>query len=211
MRAFAVLAVAFATAAVAQSSTNSSKVYSVEDLGPIFSTLSDNDKRDMCRGQLNGCENLCGGRNSWETNDCNDQTLVYECKCSDGQVPALQDYTNTMPSQICLRVYNNCIETHPNDRDGQEECIKAREASCDENKLQDPAEANTGSGSNTSSAATTATSAASSDSTGEPSTTASADAADATAATTSSDNFAAPTAVPMAGAAAVAMMVAYLV
>jgi hypothetical protein len=52
MRSFAVLAVAFATAAVAQSSSNSSKVYTVEDLGPVFSTLSDSTKRTCLASSL---------------------------------------------------------------------------------------------------------------------------------------------------------------
>ncbi|KAH7367713.1 hypothetical protein B0T11DRAFT_337033 [Plectosphaerella cucumerina] len=211
MRSFAVLAVAFATAAVAQSSSNSSKVYTVEDLGPVFSTLSDSTKRDWCRGQNNGCEDLCGGRNNWEVNDCDDNTLVYECKCNDGKVPPLEDYTNTMPTHICLAVFDACMTSHPNDRDGQDQCLEARKASCEPTELLDPAEANTAD-SNTSTAATTTTSSAASESTGEASNTASADAADATASTTTGDSFAAPTAAPAAGAAAVAMvMVAYLV
>lgn len=213
MRVSAVFALASATLAVAQNSSNSSRTYTAEDLGPWAGEVTDTQRRTWCRGQRNTCTELCGRQT--ETNDCEADTLEFECECSDGTTPELKDYKATVPTYICQFVFERCNLAHPNDLEGQQACEDAFDASCNPDNLLDSTENNSSGGSTTTTeTVTTTTSTESSESTDESSGTASADASDATSdgSDGDDDSFAAPNAAPVAGAAAIAMgLLAYLV
>lgn len=141
-------------------------------------------------------------------------TLQYECVCADDTTPELKNYAATLPTHICQYVYDRCTDAHPNDLAGKQACEDAWNASCHPDNLLNASDGS-GSDSETTSVGTTTTTSESSESTGDASSTSSADGSDATP--DGSDDgddgsFAAPTAVPVAGAAAFAMgLVAYLI
>ncbi|KAF7514093.1 hypothetical protein GJ744_004418 [Endocarpon pusillum] len=73
-----------------------------------------------CLGQRNACPQICGGEAT--TNNCEENTLTYSCVCSNGTVPDVSAYRDTLPYYICTETFNQCIATHPDDAEGQVTC-----------------------------------------------------------------------------------------
>ncbi|EEA25841.1 hypothetical protein TMatcc_005920 [Talaromyces marneffei ATCC 18224] len=73
-----------------------------------------------CQGERNTCPLVCGGAAS--ANDCDANTLNFDCTCSNGTTPDLTPYKNTIPFYVCLENFNQCIANHPNDLDAQTAC-----------------------------------------------------------------------------------------
>ncbi|ERF75955.1 hypothetical protein EPUS_01321 [Endocarpon pusillum Z07020] len=73
-----------------------------------------------CLGQRNACPQICGG--SATTNNCEENDLTYSCVCSNGTVPDVSAYRDTLPFYICTETFNQCIAAHPDDAEGQDTC-----------------------------------------------------------------------------------------
>ncbi|KAK3354616.1 hypothetical protein B0H65DRAFT_19133 [Neurospora tetraspora] len=101
------------TAAVAAQSSNSNLTVPVDSVDP-------NTRNQWCVAQYNTCKILCGM--SVSSNDCDITTLKYDCTCSSGDSPALEDYTQTVPTFMCQTAYSTCITNHANDAMGQDKC-----------------------------------------------------------------------------------------
>ncbi|CRK31228.1 hypothetical protein HYQ45_005768 [Verticillium longisporum] len=207
MRVATTFALALSAAATLVSAQR--KVYNASDLNDI-NNISDNERASWCSGQRNVCDELC---NPAPTNNCDYQTLQYECLCSNGTAPGLQYYSDSLPTYICNRVFSECNAAAVGNANAQRTCLQQRDSVCGADALQN-AFANAGKSASTtttaSASASTAASQTSSVATDAATTAGSADGASET--TTTGDSFAAPTAAPMFGAAAIAVAaLAYVV
>ncbi|KAM0599783.1 hypothetical protein ACHAPN_000822 [Verticillium nonalfalfae] len=208
MRVATTLALALSAAATLVSAQR--KVYSASDLNDI-NNISDNERTSWCSGQRNVCDELC---NPAPTNNCDYQTLQYECLCSNGTAPGLQYYSDSLPTYICNRVFSECNAAAVGNANAQKTCLEQRDSVCGADVLQN-AFANAGKSASTTAttSASPSTSAASETSSGATDAATTAGSADgASETTTTGDSFAAPTAAPMFGAAAIAVAaLAYVV
>ncbi|KAM0299229.1 hypothetical protein ACHAPM_007993 [Fusarium culmorum] len=196
----------FAILAMAVSAISAQSVKTYKD--SLDMTIDPNSvdlttRSGWCGAQQNTCDTLCS--DNTDKNNCNDDTLNWECTCSsNSSAPGLQYYTQTMPTFICENLFAQCI-SQTNTQSGSEECKKKIQSKCAE---QSPPK-NLASDDDDTSSTDTATATASATKT-------SSDASGTAAAvsTTSSDAFAAPTMAPAGkgAAAAVALgMLAYLI
>jgi hypothetical protein len=62
-------------------------------------------------------------------------SLIYNCTCANGNQPNISDYQQTIPGQICLKWYDNCIAAHPSDAIGQAGCQSVK---CGNRTIQPP-------------------------------------------------------------------------
>lgn len=51
-------------------------------------------------------------------------TLQYNCVCSNGTVPDCSAYQLTIPYYICQQTFIQCTNSHPDDAAGKEQCTK---------------------------------------------------------------------------------------
>lgn len=109
-------------------------------------------RNQWCSSEYSACDQLCGG--SATTNDCDPDTLKYKCVCPDGKAPALDEYTQTMPTFICEKAFEVCNAANVGDARAQKNCTTSIKDNCG---TKDPFKANVGggSGSQSSSAPTT--------------------------------------------------------
>ncbi|KAL1968486.1 hypothetical protein VTN77DRAFT_1696 [Rasamsonia byssochlamydoides] len=82
--------------------------------------VPENTRSAWCQAQRNTCPQICGGAAS--PNECDPDTLNFSCTCINGTVPDVALYTNTIPFFVCQANYAQCINNHPNDLQGQEQC-----------------------------------------------------------------------------------------
>ncbi|EUC40803.1 hypothetical protein COCMIDRAFT_107857 [Bipolaris oryzae ATCC 44560] len=136
-------------------------------------SVDQDDRQSWCQANQNTCVELCGGRGSLASNgnQCDSSTLQYSCKCRNGtDVTSVMDqYQQTVPGQMCLVWYSNCISASGTDATAQFECEQARSSLCGNKTIEQATEAgNSGSGSGSSSASSSpsATSSGSPSSTG---------------------------------------------
>jgi hypothetical protein len=194
--AFAVLAVA--ARALAQEVGNYTSSLDME-IDP--NSVDDMTRGVWCRGQYDTCETLCNDNTN--TNDCTTSNLKWDCTCaSNNSRPGLEYYEQTMPTYICLTLFDQCNTQHIGDSDSQKLCIENIRNKCGKTP---PAEASTDdddeSSSTTAEASTSTTASASADATSD----------DVT--TTDTEDIAAPTLMPGNGVAAVAAIgvLAYMI
>ena len=50
-------------------------------------------------------------------------SLEFECVCSDGETPDLSEYEETLPFYVCLEWRARCVEQSLEDAEAQQECI----------------------------------------------------------------------------------------
>ncbi|KAB8301456.1 hypothetical protein EYC80_003320 [Monilinia laxa] len=82
-----------------------------------------------CAGQIKTCGTLCTG--DYDANICDPYSLCYECICSsNSSSPALQYYTQTMPTFQCEFAYQSCIASNSNDAAAQKKCLETEEDNC---------------------------------------------------------------------------------
>jgi hypothetical protein len=96
-------------------------------------------------------------------------TLKFSCKCRNGTdvSSSMSQYQQTVPGQMCLVWYSNCISASGSDATAQFECEQARDSLCGNKTVADATEAgNAGSSSGSSSASPSATNSDSPSSTG---------------------------------------------
>ena len=110
-------------------------------------------------------------------------TLEYECTCTDGSTPNITDYRDTLPFYVCQQWITDCTAAHPNDLSGQAAC---QSVTCGTQNASQASTTSSGSSSETSSSSSSETSDSSSDDSdsssstdSEPSASASGDAAEA--------------------------------
>ncbi|GAD96034.1 predicted protein [Paecilomyces variotii No. 5] len=89
--------------------------------------VSSTEKASWCTGQRNICPKICGG--AAQTNVCDPDSLSFSCVCADGSTPDSSQYKQSLPYFVCEANFGQCIQNHPNDLDGQEQC-KQQEKTC---------------------------------------------------------------------------------
>ena len=62
-------------------------------------------------------------------------TLEFDCTCINGTVPDVTPYEGTIPFFVCEENFVQCIENHPDDAEGQEQCTEEKETNCGTVKL----------------------------------------------------------------------------
>ncbi|OQO07662.1 hypothetical protein B0A48_07359 [Cryoendolithus antarcticus] len=55
-------------------------------------------------------------------NTCDPTTLQYSCTCTNGNMPNISNYDQTVPSFICTEYIKECVASHPNDLQGITNC-----------------------------------------------------------------------------------------
>ncbi|RKP08250.1 hypothetical protein THASP1DRAFT_15907 [Thamnocephalis sphaerospora] len=89
-----------------------------ESLDP--SKVSSADKQQWCLMQRTSCRNLCADNNKRTVdNTCDARTLGFTCTCSNGFVPDLNKYTQTIPFFQCQYDLTDCTGRCS----GNEQCI----------------------------------------------------------------------------------------
>ncbi|RYP05813.1 hypothetical protein DL765_009728 [Monosporascus sp. GIB2] len=145
-----------------------------------------------CQSQSTACNNLC---QQAKVNSCELDTLDFSCVCSNDESPDFNQYRDTIPFFVCKQLFQDCIESHPDDARGQRNCTTTYDENCG---TEDSADA-------TKIDAQTSTSSATSSTTAPPETSS----AGSAEATTTSDSGAMPTNMPIQhignGVAAVAI------
>jgi hypothetical protein len=134
-------------------------------------SVDQNDRQSWCQANQNTCVELCGGRGQLASNgnQCDSSTLKFSCKCRNGTdvSSSMSQYQQTVPGQMCLVWYSNCISASGSDATAQFECEQARDSLCGNKTVADATEAgNAGSSSGSSSASPSATNSDSPSSTG---------------------------------------------
>ncbi|EOD51901.1 hypothetical protein GTA08_BOTSDO13357 [Neofusicoccum parvum] len=99
--AFSSAAVIFAVAGLASAQTIDPDSVSIED------------RNQWCLSQTSQCPLIClqtaGNSATTQENECDAQTLVYSCVCSNGISPNVSEYSQTMPYYICTENNNRCV------------------------------------------------------------------------------------------------------
>jgi hypothetical protein len=163
-----VAASAFAGFAAAQNSTFNTPIPCCT-VDP--NSVDQDDRQSWCQANQNTCVELCGGRGQLASNgnQCDSSTLKFSCKCRNGTdvSSSMSQYQQTVPGQMCLVWYSNCISASGSDATAQFECEQARDSLCGNKTVADATEAgNAGSSSGSSSASPSATNSDSPSSTG---------------------------------------------
>ncbi|RMD42107.1 hypothetical protein DV735_g2980, partial [Chaetothyriales sp. CBS 134920] len=70
-------------------------------------------RAQWCQSQITQCPLIClqtkGNSAGTEANDCDPDTLTYNCICSNGIAPNASEYSQTLPYYICTEVNNQCV------------------------------------------------------------------------------------------------------
>ncbi|KAL4969321.1 uncharacterized protein BDV14DRAFT_102514 [Aspergillus stella-maris] len=78
------------------------------------SSVNDRTKQQWCISQTSSCPLIClqlpGTTDQPMSNDCDDDTLVYSCICSNGQTPNASEYSQTIPYYLCTEQNNRCVD-----------------------------------------------------------------------------------------------------
>ncbi|KAJ5120585.1 uncharacterized protein N7515_009973 [Penicillium bovifimosum] len=122
--------------------------------------LVDSSERSAwCSAQRNTCPDIC--QDGTRLNSCDSNTLDFSCVCADGSTPDVTPFKQTVPFFVCQANYGQCINSHPDDAEGQRTCKK--NAVCGSKNATE--EADSSSSSTTTAASTTLAMATSTDST----------------------------------------------
>ncbi|KAI2614369.1 uncharacterized protein GGS25DRAFT_517218 [Hypoxylon fragiforme] len=149
-----VAAVAFSTLSFVSAQSDSNSTFTIDP-----SLVTTPDKVTWCQGQQDSCGTLCG---SPTVNNCDTNTLNFQCVCQGGNEPDLNVYMNTMPWFVCERLQQNCITATENNAAGQKNCTSTFGDKCGTEVVADHAGEGASSGTSSSSAAPSATSGSSS-------------------------------------------------
>ncbi|RMZ76120.1 hypothetical protein DV738_g5090, partial [Chaetothyriales sp. CBS 135597] len=70
-------------------------------------------RAQWCQSQITQCPLIClqtkGNSAGTEANDCDADTLTYNCICSNGIAPNASEYSQTLPYYICTEANNQCV------------------------------------------------------------------------------------------------------
>ncbi|KAJ5200219.1 hypothetical protein N7491_008981 [Penicillium cf. griseofulvum] len=119
MRSVIILS-ALATAVMGANSTDSTYTLPA---GFNIGLVESSERSNWCFAQRNTCPDIC--ETGTKLNSCDASTLQFTCVCSDGSIPDVTPYKQTVPFYVCQAAYGQCINSHPNDAEGQRACKKA--------------------------------------------------------------------------------------
>ncbi|KAL4923463.1 uncharacterized protein BDV17DRAFT_277118 [Aspergillus undulatus] len=81
------------------------------------SSVDERTKEQWCISQTSACPLIClqlpGTTDEPISNDCDDETLVYSCICSNNQSPNASEYSQTIPYYLCTEKNNRCVSDCP--------------------------------------------------------------------------------------------------
>jgi len=70
-------------------------------------------RTSWCQTQMTSCPLLClqlpGESSTTEANDCNPNTLTFDCICGNGQSPNASEFSQTLPYFICTEYGTQCV------------------------------------------------------------------------------------------------------
>lgn len=70
-------------------------------------------RTSWCQTQMTSCPLLClqlpGESSTTEANDCNANTLTFDCVCGNGQSPNASEFSQTLPYFICTEYGTQCV------------------------------------------------------------------------------------------------------
>ncbi|KAJ5952422.1 uncharacterized protein N7479_010835 [Penicillium vulpinum] len=119
MRSSIILVSALATAVMGANSTVPYTLPAGFNIGLVKST----DLSAWCGAQRNTCPEVC--QSGTKLNSCDSSTLNFSCVCGDDSTPDMTPYQQTVPFYVCQATYGQCVDSHPNDAEGQRACKKA--------------------------------------------------------------------------------------
>ncbi|KAJ5178081.1 uncharacterized protein N7500_000780 [Penicillium coprophilum] len=120
MRSSLIFISALATAVMGQNSTESDYTLPA---GFNIGLVESGERSSWCSAQRNTCPDIC--QKGTKLNSCDASTLKFTCVCSDGSVPDVTPYQQTVPFYVCQATYGQCVVSHPDDAEGQRACKKA--------------------------------------------------------------------------------------
>lgn len=80
---------------------------------PVNPDDIDINKRDQwCVDQQSTCPALCQDQEQVdaETNDCDAETLEFQCICENNVSPNMTEYSLTIPYHLCMQSITDCVE-----------------------------------------------------------------------------------------------------
>ncbi|KAG0056675.1 hypothetical protein BGZ83_003918 [Gryganskiella cystojenkinii] len=84
-------------------------------------SIDNSTKLTWCENQVAFCTNVCQELTNgaqYQLNDCNTESLAYDCICQGNVVPNITEYTYTIPYFECVVDVQNCIHTCPQSDNG---------------------------------------------------------------------------------------------
>lgn len=95
----------------------SATLLSVASATSVYWTVNVDDldmgtKSIWCTHQISACTLLCLDQQSGGgfTNECDAETLQWQCICSDNTVPNATEYSQTIPYFLCAYQVENCVQ-----------------------------------------------------------------------------------------------------
>lgn len=89
-------------------SVRSQAVYTIDPDSVPLAT-----RQGWCQSQLTACPLLClqlsGDDSTTAANDCDAETLTYDCICGNGLAPNASEYSQTLPYFLCTEYGNQCV------------------------------------------------------------------------------------------------------
>ncbi|KAF2740452.1 hypothetical protein EJ04DRAFT_455576 [Polyplosphaeria fusca] len=115
-----VAAAAFTGLVSAQNATFANGPCCSVDVSGLNSTV----RGDFCQAQQNTCREICqeASTTRFKNNTCAVETLQFNCTCGDNSTPNMSDYQQTVPGQLCLLWFADCIEASGQNLEAQETC-----------------------------------------------------------------------------------------
>jgi len=93
------------------------------------SNVDASTRSSWCNFQFDICPVLCGGSTSM--NKCISETLEFNCTCAgNNSAPGLAFYQNTLPSNECVFATATCVNDHPNNLTGIDQCNTDINSTC---------------------------------------------------------------------------------
>ncbi|KAI0547477.1 hypothetical protein F4679DRAFT_586527 [Xylaria curta] len=123
----ALLALSTLTLVSAQANSNSTFKIDPSQVDPLM-------RSTWCGGQQDSCNTLCG---SVVVNNCDTDTLDFECECAGNSFPDLNKFMNTIPWYVCEQLQANCITANENNAAGQKNCTTTFQDNCGTESVQD--------------------------------------------------------------------------
>ncbi|KXJ95930.1 hypothetical protein Micbo1qcDRAFT_158057 [Microdochium bolleyi] len=92
------------------------------------------DRVGWCNAQSNACGKFCI---SLGANSCDENTLQFNCSCTNGQSPDLTEYKDTLPWNICQFNFITCNKAGENNAAAQQACKQNIQSKCGTKAISD--------------------------------------------------------------------------
>ncbi|KAL5345732.1 hypothetical protein ACLOAV_009486 [Pseudogymnoascus australis] len=156
---------ALAVAVAAQDAGVTQEQYFIDPSSVLIST-----RKVWCNDQTSTCPLLCtqfpGGSMTTTTNDCDAETLTFDCTCGNGLSPNMTEYSLTIPFHICIEWGQQCVRGCGGVNTCQAACVEDHPCGA-----QDPSRVNSTATTTSGAAAATSTGVVAHDGFGDDSTT----------------------------------------